>query len=260
MWRSTCAGGKIPLNADQLVQKVCLQMVYCVKDEHIPSELIANSDQTQMPLAQGSMMTYAAKGSKQVSSSGSEEKRVITVMVMLTNSGKVLPFQAIYKGSTPGLLPRKGAPAVAKALEEGFLLESLMTGTYWSTQKTMRNFVNQMLAPYFKTTKILLGLPPDQWSMWLIDCWLVHRSDELLDWMKKYHKAIIVNFVPAQMTGLFQPCDVGFQWIFKLSLKKSANKDVIKEVFAKLQAGTAVEEIIIDAHIKPVCDCTVCWM
>jgi hypothetical protein len=107
-------------------------------------------------------MTYAPKGSKQVTSNGSEEKCAITVMVSLTNSGKVLPFQAIYKGSTPGLLPSKGAPCVKEALDEGFLLKSSMTGTYWSTQAMMRNFVNKILALYFKTTKILLGLSPNQ--------------------------------------------------------------------------------------------------
>jgi hypothetical protein len=78
--------------------------------------------------------------------------------------------------------------------------------------------------------------------------------------MKKHHMAIIVNFVPARMTGLFQPCDVGFQRIFKLLLKKSAHKDVIEEVLAKLEAGTAAEGIIIDAHIKLLCNCTVCWL
>ena len=45
-------------------------------------------------------MTYANVGSKQVSTIGTEEKHMITVMVTLTNDGKVLPFQVIYKGST----------------------------------------------------------------------------------------------------------------------------------------------------------------
>ena len=80
-------------------------MVYSIKDESIPSELVENSDQTQATLAQGCHMTYAKISSKQVSTIRTEEKWAITVMVTLTNDGKVLPFQAIYKGSTANSLP-----------------------------------------------------------------------------------------------------------------------------------------------------------
>jgi hypothetical protein len=101
------ARGKIPTNVDEILMKAYLCMAYSVKDESIPPELMANSDQTQLTLAQGCHMTYAKVGSKQVSTIGTEEKRAITVMVTLTNDGKVLPFQAIYKGSTATSLPSK---------------------------------------------------------------------------------------------------------------------------------------------------------
>ncbi|KAF8233305.1 hypothetical protein L208DRAFT_1267464 [Tricholoma matsutake] len=107
MQHSTQAGNMIPPNSDEILKKSFLRMAYSIKDESIPSELMANSDQTQLTLAQGCHMTYAKVGSKQVSTIGTEEKQAITVMVTFTNDSKVLPFQAIYKGSTATSLPSK---------------------------------------------------------------------------------------------------------------------------------------------------------
>ncbi|KAF8232747.1 hypothetical protein L208DRAFT_1270492 [Tricholoma matsutake] len=109
-WSLRCsmrARGKIPTNADEILMKAYLHMAYSVKDESIPRELMANSDQMQLTLAQGCHMTYAKVSSKQVSTIGMEEKQAITVMVTLTNDGKVLPFQVVYKGSTATSLPSK---------------------------------------------------------------------------------------------------------------------------------------------------------
>ena len=107
LWCSTCAGGKILENVLEILKKAFLRMAYTIKDEEIPSALIVNSDQTQVTLAQGCHMTYAPIGLRQVVTAGSEEKRVITVMVSSSNNGTLLPFQAIYKGSTQTSLPSK---------------------------------------------------------------------------------------------------------------------------------------------------------
>ncbi|KAF8055629.1 hypothetical protein FPV67DRAFT_1401190, partial [Lyophyllum atratum] len=200
MRRSTRAGRKIPANADEIMRKSTLRAAYVVKDHAVPSRLMANSDQTQMTLAQGCHMTYAKTGSTQVSTVGSEEKRAITVFVTLTNDGILLPFQSIHKGSTNASLPSKDASRMKESLEAGFLFESSKTKTYWSTQATMRNFVNTILAPHFEAVKRDLGLPHAQCSMWFIDCWSVHRSDEFLTWMATSHATIIVLFVPAGLT------------------------------------------------------------
>ena len=114
----------------------------------------------------------------------------------------------------------------------------------------MKHFVNRILAPHFKSTKVWLGLPSDQHSLWQIDCWLVHHSDQFLNWMGKTHETILVHFVPVCMTGLFQPCDVSFQHIFKHSLKKSAHEDVIKEVLLKLEKGQSVQDIKAEKAVR----------
>ncbi|KAF8224810.1 hypothetical protein L208DRAFT_1308991 [Tricholoma matsutake] len=124
----------------------------------------------------------------------------------------------------------------------------------------MKHFVNRILAPHFESTKVQLGLPPDQHSLWQIDCWLVHHSDQFLNWMGKAHKTVLVHFVPACMTGLFQPCDVGFQRIFKHSLNKSTHEDVIEEVLLKLEKGQSVQDIKAEKAVRVLQDRTVHWL
>ena len=156
-------------------------------------------------------MTYALSGANQVATVGSEEKRAITILPSVTNDGKLLPIQAIYKGLNSKSLPSPAARSQYESEKAGFLFELSKTATYWSTIATMKNFVNMTLAPYFDSVREELGLDWDQMALWLIDCWSVHRSKEFLEWMASKHPLIIVIFVPAGMTGSFQPCDVGLQ-------------------------------------------------
>jgi hypothetical protein len=257
---STRAGRKIPPNSDNILYCAFLRIAYIIKHEDIPSALLANSDQTQVVLAQGSGVTYAPVNSKQVETVGSDEKRVFTVLATLTNDGKLLPFQSIHKGSTSALLPSKTCKSMTEARAASFLFESSKTSTYWSTQETMRHFVDTILAPHFEQVKRDNEYPHEQCSLWLIDCWSVHRSQEFLTWISSHHPTIIVLFVPAGLTGLFQPCDVGFQRLFKHSLKLSAHNDVVQEVLTQLRSGTAVDGVNIDTTLKVLCDRTVHWL
>ena len=50
-------------------------------------------------------------------------------------------------------LPSPYAPKMADVKAAGMQLEFSGTKTYWSNQKTMRSFVNGILAPYFEKTK-----------------------------------------------------------------------------------------------------------
>ena len=260
MRRSTQAGRKIPENADEVLKRAFLRIAWVVKDEQIPSALIVNSDQTQVVLAQGCHMTYASSGATQVATVGAEEKRALTIFPSVTNDGKLLPIQAIHKGQSGKSLPSPTARSRYKSDQAGFLFEVSKTTTYWSTIATMQNFVNVTLAPYFDNVRKDLGLDQDHMALWLIDCWSVHRSKEFLDWMASKHPLIIVIFIPAGMTGLFQPCDVGLQRIFKHSLKISAHEDVVSKVLGQLQAGLPVQDIKVDTGIKILRDRTVHWI
>jgi hypothetical protein len=62
--------------------------------------------------------------------------------------------------------------------------------------------------------------------------------------MKNKHPTIILNYVPGGCMGLFQPCDVRIQCIFKHSLKQSYHADIVWEVAKQLDQGK--KNILID--------------
>ncbi len=57
--------------------------------------------------------------------------------------------------------------------------------------------------------------------------------------MKAHHPNIILHYIPANCTGLFQPCDVGIQHILKHSLKPSYHEDVVDEILGQINKGNA---------------------
>ena len=63
-----------------------------------------------MVYAPGNRLTYNPTGAKQVAVVGMEEKRAFTLMVSVAADGTILPFQAIYRGSTKNSLPSAASP------------------------------------------------------------------------------------------------------------------------------------------------------
>lgn len=256
--RATRAAQKLPDNWEDVCEKSLLRIVHDIKRFDIPIALFINSDQTQVVYAQGSNLTWTATGSSQVSTVGEDEKRAFTVMVSVSNSGDLLPLQAIYGGKSQRSCPDKSAKNYDKAQAAGFRFEYSNTDTYWSTQTTMHNLVNEIIAPYFEKKKKELGLPPSQKAIWQIDVWSVHRSKEFRDWMKANHPNIIVHYVPAGCTGVFQACDVGIQRIFKHSLKRSYHEDVVADILAQIDRN--LEKIVVDKKLGVVRNQSVTWL
>jgi hypothetical protein len=237
--QATQAAQKLPKNWEDQCEKSFFRKAYSIKEMDIPIELYVNSDQTQVVYAPGNRMTWTSTGSKQVAIVGMDEKRAFTLMVSVAADGTLLPFQAIYQGLTKLSLPKADSPNYDEAIEAGFKLEFSGTKTYWSNQKTMRSFVDNILAPYLANKKIELSLPPSQKSLWQIDVWSVHRSAEFRNWMSEKHPSIVVDFVPGGCTGVHQPCDVGIQRPLKLSMRKSYHEDVVNEFLSQLEKGNS---------------------
>lgn len=136
--RATRPGKKTPENVTQILTDAALHLVSTISQFNIPKPLTVNSDQTGVIYSAGALETYAPTGSKQVEVIGKDEKRAFTLMVGVSMSGEVLPFQAIYTGTTDRSLPTSNAPNYSRATEElKFLFESSGNDTYWSTMKTM---------------------------------------------------------------------------------------------------------------------------
>ena len=255
--KATRAAQKLPENWEDQCEKAAMRIAYLIKEYDIPAELYANSDQTQRLYAPGDKLTYAETGAKQVSVIGGDEKRAFTVMVTVTSSGLLLPFQAIYMGKTIRSCPTSG-PHYNDAIAAGFLFEPSGTKTYWSNQATMKSFVNTILAPYFDRMKAQLGRPTGQKSLWLIDVWSVHRSTEFLDWMHDNHPNILINFVPGGCTGVAQPCDVGMQRLFKHITNQAYLGDIVNETLTQIDTDSAT--VRVDQQIEHLRNASVGWL
>ncbi|KAL1939409.1 hypothetical protein VTO73DRAFT_9965 [Trametes versicolor] len=259
--RCTRAGHKFPVDVDDVCRRFFLCNAVTIRDEDIIHPcFIVNSDQTQVLYSAGGKLTWAPKGSSQVSVAGADEKRAFTLMVGVCLNGEALPFQAIYQGSDlKKSLPRADTRGHADADTAGFRFELSRTRTYWSTFGTMKTYVIFILGPYFDKWREFHGRPMQK-CIWNIDVWSVHRSEEFRTWMKDEYAWIIVIYVPGGCTPLLQACDVGIQKLLKLAIKKSAHTDVVEETLEQLKKGVAPQEVHMKKNIGIVRDRSVQWV
>ncbi|KAJ7362495.1 hypothetical protein DFH08DRAFT_639504, partial [Mycena albidolilacea] len=198
--RATKAAQKLPANYEKILEEAFLREAHIVRDYAVPAGLRVNTDQTQLVYQQGTGSTWTQRGATQVATVGHEEKRACTLVPSISASGKLLRTQAIFQGKTEASCPSTAAARFQEAIDLGYIMLPSGTKTYWSTHDTMHLLVDDIIAPYFEATKLELGLPSSQISIWKIDCWSVHKSKEFLAWMKKNHPTIIVLFVPGGCT------------------------------------------------------------
>ena len=138
---STRPGKKVPDGVTYILTNAFFRLVHTISENSITIELCVNTDQTLVIYAAGASDTYAPKGSKQVDVVGKDEKQGFTLVVGVSMSGDVLPFQAIYAGSTSHSLPSPAASDYHKATTTlGFRFES-GGSNHWSTLSTMQSYV-----------------------------------------------------------------------------------------------------------------------
>ncbi|EEB96328.1 hypothetical protein MPER_04553 [Moniliophthora perniciosa FA553] len=201
--KATKAAQKLPDNWEDVCEKAFLRRAQEIKEDDIPIQLVVNSDQTFVIYNPGSQLTWAPRGARQVSLINADKKRGFTALLSISAAGYVLPIQCVFGGKTSRVCPSAKAPCYASAIQAGFrFVASGKPDNHWSNQETMQDFVDNILAPYFDKQKDQLELPSSQKSLWIIDVWSVHRSDQFLTWMRKNHPTIIIDFVPGNCTML----------------------------------------------------------
>jgi hypothetical protein len=254
--RSTRPGKKVPDGVTYILTSAFLRLVHTISEDGVSIKLTVNTDQTLVIYAAGASETYAPIGSKQVEVVGKDEKRGFTVVVGISMGGDVLPFQAVYAGTTSHSLPTPDAPDYQEATKTlKFRFES-GGANHWSTLSTMQSYVQHILVPYFE----LHREDHRQTCIWQIDCWSVHRSEEFRHWMYTTYPWIRIHYVPANCTGLFQPCDVGIQRVLKLAIRRSALQDIINNTMEQLAQGTEPSMVTFEKGLPLVRNRSVKWL
>ena len=264
--KGTQAGQKLPADAPDQMKSHALRLAVDIRDHSIPASCCANGDQTGYTLGQPGASTYDPTGTNQVTIVGKEDKRAFTIMVGVSMSGEVLPFQIMYAGMTSASLPDLDDPksefkaANDEAERLGFRFEFTRTpGKHWSNINTMKSYVRNILSVYFNEKRTLLKRK-SQVCLWTIDCWSVHRSQEFRDWMRENYPWILIRYVPGGCTGVFQPCDVGIQRILKHAMKKTALSHIVKETVAHLNDNKDPGTILLTKAIKVLRNRSVEWL
>jgi hypothetical protein len=78
--------------------------------------------------------------------------------------------------------------------------------------------------------------------------------------MHKQYPWIHICFVPANCTGLFQPCDVGIQRVLKLAIRRSALKDIVNDTMQQLKGGVEPSKVVFEKRLPIIQDCSVGWL
>jgi hypothetical protein len=71
---------------------------------------------------------------------------------------------------------------------------------------------------------------------------------------------IRIHYVPANCTGLFQPCDVGIQRVLKLAIKRSVLQDIINDTMKQLDSGVEPSKVDFEKRLPVVWDRSVRWL
>ena len=262
----TQAGQKLPVDAPVQMKNHAYRLAVDIRDHSIPGCCCVNCDQTGYTYGRPGVSTYDTIGTNQVTIIGKEDKRAFTIMVGVSMSGEVLPFQIMYAGKTPASLPSiddlksefKAVNDEAKQLR--FCFESTgISGNHWSNINTMKSYVDNVLSVYFNEKQTLLKRE-DQVCLWTIDCWSVHCSQEFRDWMGDNYPWILVRYVPGGCTGIFQPCDVGIQRILKHAMKKTALSHIVKETVALLDNNEDPGTILLTKTVGVLRNRSVEWL
>ncbi len=88
----------------------------------------------------------------------------------------------------------------------------------------------------------------------LWDCWSVHKSEAMRDYLKSKHRHLLYNYVPAGCTGKAQVLDISVNKPFKNGMRNAAMGFFADQVAVQLEAGAAAGKVKLDtsmASIKP---------
>jgi hypothetical protein len=166
----------LPIDHKEQGKKMAQRCAYLVRIHNIPQSLVVNSNQTRIHLVPTrGVKTWEEKNSKYVKVHGADDKRQITVTASSAANGQVLPFQVIFQGITPRILPPINDGRLSC---ENVGWHLTFSSNHWSTLQTCKEFVEKILSPYRTSQVEELGLPIEQEMVWLIDCWCPGKVGE----------------------------------------------------------------------------------
>ena len=191
-------------------------------------------DQTGLNLVPAAAWTYDKNGTTSVSSIGAEDKRQITACIASSLSGKLLPLQLIFTGTSNRCHPAATPASTAAGVH------ITHSANHWSSLETMQEWVTKVLLPYAERQIALLGLRSDSPIVLLLDVWSVHKGEPFRRFLRTHHPRIHLIFIPANCTSKLQVADVALQRPFKSSISRSFDDWATSMLHQQITSGAEV--------------------
>ena len=242
--KATRTARKVPGDFEE-VKKAFLQRVSeSIQDYNIAPSMVVNFDQTGCKMIPVSDWTLEVEGTKQVDMIGRDDKREITLLLAISLAGKLLPPQIIYAGKTSRCHPSVNVP------DRWNITHST---SHWSTEATMIEYCDHVLAPYMVEQRQSLDLGVDAPGLCIFDVFAAHRCEAFLQKLNSCYIKYV--FVPAGCTGLLQPLDISVNDPFKSHMKELFSLWYALQVKSSLDRNPEVQAVKVDlktSTIKPI--------
>lgn len=212
-----------------------------VREHNIPDELIFNADQTPSKYVATGKVTMAGTNSKHVAIKGGNDKRQITLTVIESLSGEMLPFQIIYKGKTKRSLPHNASK------DTNNFLFSFNT-SHWSNEKETLRLIDNVLLPRIQEIKERLNLPDDQKSLLIWDAFKGQNTDAVMARLAELN--ILTVLVPKNLTHLLQPLDITTNGSIKKFERKAFSEYLTKAIMDFLLDNPDGDVTKVDIDLK----------
>jgi hypothetical protein len=250
----TTAAQKLPDDWEEQGELLIYRLAYYIRMYSIHPSRVINADQTGVVLIpSGDDRTYDDCGTKEVKVIGGEEKRACTAVVGSTSSGRLLPLQSVWKGSTVKSLPDQASRASSEAVGFHYTLNKK---NHWSSLSTTKEYFKLIIEPYLQATldderKVDPTLDENYrpYFVFLIDCWKIHKSKDFLEWIKATYPTALILFIPARCTGKFQPADLILQRALKHEIRRQFNSKMAAKVKEHLALERKIEDFKFDTTL-----------
>ena len=141
--------------------------------------------------------TFEKKGFQHVSIIGLDDKREITVLLVVSMAGEALPGQVIYQGTTNRCHPKYEFPGSWNITH---------TASHWSTENTTLEYIKTVLGSYFCMKRKELGLSEKHQGLLIVDVFRAHRTDAVRKALEDEN--VYVLYVLTCYTDNLQPLDL----------------------------------------------------
>jgi len=111
---------------------------------------------------------------------------------------------------------------------------------HWSSQKTMQQYVSEIIMPYAEACIRKHRLHADAHVILVLDVWSVHKSEEFRLFLRTHHPRIHLVFVPANCTSKLQVADVALQRPFKHAITRRFNEWAVRQIQEQIHADNVI--------------------